>query len=110
MAFMGVKPWPEDALRVQELYPVVFKAVRQLPGVISIVRQPSLFARGIGAGRSIDVEVTGPDLNRVIGMSARIFGQLKELLPSSQMRPIPGLDLGNPEVRVIPDRKRAADR
>jgi HAE1 family hydrophobic/amphiphilic exporter-1 len=38
-----------------------------------------------------------------------VFGQVSQVLPGSSSRPIPGLDLGNPEVRVFPDRVRAAD-
>ena len=110
MAFMGVKPHEEDALRVRELYPVVYKALGQVPGIIPIVRQPSLFARGVGAGRSINIEITGPDLERILALGARIFGQVRGLLPpGTQVRPIPGLDLGNPEVRVLPDRDRLAE-
>ena len=30
-------------------------------------------------------------------------------MPGAQGRPIPGLDLGNPEVRVVTDRRRAAE-
>ena len=108
-AFMGINPYPQDAARIRDLYPVVRKAVGKLPGVIAIVRQPSLFARGIGAGRSINVEITGPDLDKILALGGRIFEQLRGLLPEAQMRPIPGLDLGNPEVRVIPDRDRIAE-
>ena len=109
MAFMGLGPHDVDAARVRELIPVVRNAVGSLPGIIAIVRQPSLFARGVGAGRSIDLEITGPDLNRILDLGGRIFGQLRGLLPEAQMRPIPGLDLGNPEVRVVPDRIRSAE-
>jgi HAE1 family hydrophobic/amphiphilic exporter-1 len=108
LAFMGVSPYPEDALRTRELYPVVRRALSKLPGVISIIRQPSLFGRGVGAGRSINLEITGPDLNRILQLGGRMFGQLRQILPEAQMRPIPGLDLGNPEVRIVPDRDRLA--
>ena len=108
-AFMGVSPHPEDAMRIKELYPVVRAAVAKQPGVIAIVRQPSLFARGIGAGRAIDVEITGPDLDHILQLGKQVFGQLRQVLPAAQMRPIPGLDLGNPEVRIVPDRVRLAE-
>ncbi|MBW2063222.1 MAG: efflux RND transporter permease subunit, partial [Deltaproteobacteria bacterium] len=108
-AYMGISPFPEDAPRIKELIPVIRRAINKLPGVISIVRQPSLFARGIGAGRSINIEITGPDLDRVLALGRRIYTQLQKILPTSQMRPIPALDLGNPEVRVIPDRERIAE-
>ena len=108
-AFMGVRPHPEDAQKVGQLYPVVRKAVDGIPGMIAIIRQPSLFGRGIGAGRSIMVEITGPDLDKLLELGGRLFGQIKEMMPEAQIRPIPGLDLGNPEVRIVPDRDRTAE-
>jgi HAE1 family hydrophobic/amphiphilic exporter-1 len=76
--------------------------------MIPIVRQTSLFARGAGSGRSIDIDISGPDLTRLVGLGGRIFGQVMGLIPGSQLRPIPSLDLGNPEIRIIPDRDKAA--
>jgi HAE1 family hydrophobic/amphiphilic exporter-1 len=55
------------------------------------------------------VDVTGPDLPKVLGIAGRVFGQMGQVLPGANSRPIPGLDLGNPEVRIYPDRVRAAD-
>jgi HAE1 family hydrophobic/amphiphilic exporter-1 len=54
------------------------------------------------------VDITGPDLERLIQFGGRVFGQAMQLLPGSQVRPIPSLDLGNPEIQIIPDRVRAA--
>ena len=39
----------------------------------------------------------------------QIFGQVMQTIPGVQARPIPSLDIGNPEVRVIPDRVKAAE-
>ncbi len=108
-AFMGVKAYDQDAERIQELYPVVRGALAKIPGVIAIVRQPSLFGRGVGAGRSIQLEITGPELDRILGFGNRIYGQLRQLMPDAQIRPIPALDQGNPEVRVVPDRDRTSE-
>jgi HAE1 family hydrophobic/amphiphilic exporter-1 len=79
----------------------------KIPGMIAIVTQSSLFASSLGAGRSIDVDISGPDLQTLISLAQRIFGQIMGLIPGSQLRPIPSLDLGNPEIRIIPDRDRA---
>jgi HAE1 family hydrophobic/amphiphilic exporter-1 len=38
-----------------------------------------------------------------------VFQQVQEKMPDAQARPIPSLDLGNPEVQVVPHRRRAAD-
>jgi HAE1 family hydrophobic/amphiphilic exporter-1 len=102
--FMGIISKIQE--RTRELLPYVYGILQKIPGMIAIVQQPSLFSQGIGAGRSIDIEIKGPDLNRLIEIGQRIFGQVSQVLPGSQIRPIPGLDLGNPEMRLVPDRDR----
>jgi HAE1 family hydrophobic/amphiphilic exporter-1 len=42
-------------------------------------------------------------------LGGEIFGKVRQALPDAQARPIPGLDLGNPEVRITTDRQRAAE-
>jgi len=103
-AFMGVVSKIQE--RTRELLPHVYATLSKIPGMIAIVQQPGLFARGIGKGRSIEVEIKGPDLARLIDLGREIFGRAMQVLPGSQIRPIPSLDLGNPEVRVIPNRER----
>ncbi|MBE9582106.1 MAG: efflux RND transporter permease subunit [Proteobacteria bacterium] len=92
--------------RTRELLPYAYGVLRKIPGMIAIVQQPSLFATGIGGGRSIEIEIKGPELERLIAMGRQIFGQVAQLIPGAQIRPIPGLDLGNPEMRIIPNRDR----
>ena len=106
-AFMGVRA--RDELRVRELIPEFRKANEALPGTIFVINQSSIFTRGIGEGRSIDVEITGPDLERLIALGGEVFGRVMQALPDAQARPIPSLDLGNPEVRVRTHRQRAAE-
>jgi len=102
--FMGVVC--QDQPRTRELLPYVYGVLSKIPGMIAIVQQPGLFARGIGQGRSIEIEIKGPDLNELIGIGRRIFMATRQVLPGAQVRPIPGLDLGNPEMRVYPNRER----
>ena len=107
-AFMGVRSADPD--RVKDLIPIIQGPVfGGVPGTFAIVQQSSLFQRGGGSGRAIDIEITGPDLGRLIGLGGRVFGQVSQVVPGAQSRPIPSLDLGNPEVRIHPDRVRAAD-
>jgi HAE1 family hydrophobic/amphiphilic exporter-1 len=106
-AFMGARA--RVPLRVRELLPEFQAVNRSIPGAIAFTSQSSIFARGIGEGRSIDVEITGPDLERLIALGSEVFGKVRQLLPGAQARPIPSLDLGNPEVRVTPDRRRMAE-
>lgn len=107
MVFMGART--NDDARAKDLIPVLRRAVADLPGVISIITQRSLFQRGLGEGRNIDMEITGPDLNVLVDLGGKIFGQVKELIPDAQIRPKPSLDLGTPELHVTLRRDRAAD-
>ncbi len=102
--FMGVISAIQE--RTRELIPYVYGVLSKIPGMIAVVQQPSLFSSGIGEGRSIEIEIKGPDLDRLIALGREIFGQVMQHLPGAQARPIPSLDLGNPEMRVIPNRDR----
>ncbi|MCZ6801107.1 MAG: efflux RND transporter permease subunit [Nitrospirae bacterium] len=105
--FMGART--KDDARIRELIPLFRRATADLPGVISIVTQSSLFQRGLGEGRNIDIEITGPELDSLVALGGQIFRQVKGLMPTAQIRPKPSLDLGSPEVRVSLKRDRAAD-
>jgi HAE1 family hydrophobic/amphiphilic exporter-1 len=98
----------QDPLKARDLVPIFKKELKKIPGFYATSFQSSLFGRGITSGRTIDVDITGPDLTRLVQFGGRVFGQAMQLLPGSQVRPIPSLDLGNPEIQITPDRVRAA--
>ncbi|MBU0736339.1 MAG: efflux RND transporter permease subunit, partial [Proteobacteria bacterium] len=104
--FMGAST--KDPLRAKELIPILKRVLGKVPGMITVVKQTSLFARATGAGRSIDVDISGPELTRLMALGQRVFGDILAQIPDCQLRPIPSLDLGNPEIRIIPDRDKAA--
>jgi HAE1 family hydrophobic/amphiphilic exporter-1 len=105
--FMGVRA--RDRRRVRELIPVLQEKLGRVPGMIAIVTQTSLFDRTLSGGRTIEVEFSGADLLQLVDVGGRAFGAIREAVPGAQVRPVPGLDLGNPELRVLPDRVRLAD-
>jgi len=102
----------EDPQRAAELIPVLREPVFSEPGTFGFVSQPSLFGRAIGSGRSINLNISGPDLEKVLEVALRATERITTLLPreeGNQFRPKPGLELGAPEVRVTPDPLRLAD-
>ncbi len=106
-AFYGVRS--EDQQRARELLPVFTDIGRQFPGTIGFIQQSSLFQSARDSGRVIDIEISGTDLNGLIALSGQVFGRAMAILPEAQIRPVPSLDLGDPEVRVTTDRLRAAE-
>ncbi|MFQ5685961.1 MAG: efflux RND transporter permease subunit [Candidatus Scalindua sp.] len=106
--FMGVLA--EEPERVKELVPVLQRVCAKIPGMITIVQQASLFERALSGGRTINIELTGPDLNRLIFIGAQVFGQVRQIFPpGTQARPIPSLELGSPELQIRPRWGHAAD-
>jgi len=106
-AFMGVRA--RESLRVRELIPEFMKLSGRLPGAFVVINQSSIFTRGLDEGRNIDIDVTGPDLPELLALGGEIFGKVMQAMPGAQARPIPGLDLDNPEVRVVTHRRRASE-
>ena len=105
--FLGVRA--HDPLRAAEYETLIQRVGSALPGVFAIGKQASLFEQGLTAGRTIDIEITGPRLEKLVQLGGRIFGQAMQLIPGAQIRPLPSLDLSNPEVHVIPKWEKAAD-
>ena len=106
-AFYGVRS--EDPQRVRELLPAFTGIGQGFPGTIAFIQQSSLFQSARDSGRVIDIELSGNDLNGLIAIGGEVFGKAMAILPEAQVRPVPSLDLGDPEVRIITDRLRAAE-
>ena len=105
--FMGVRA--NDPTRVRELLEPLNAVGRKIPGAIAFFTQSSIFQRGFAEGRSIDVDLSGPELERLVELGQRVFDNVQQALPEAQARPIPSLDLLNPEVQVKTHRMRAAE-
>jgi HAE1 family hydrophobic/amphiphilic exporter-1 len=105
-AFMGVQA--NEPLRIRELYPD-FQAVNSsLPGAFAFITQASIFQNASGADRTINIQLVGPELEHLIQLGGQVLGTVQQILPGSQVRPVPSLDLGNPEVQFTPDREKMA--
>lgn len=106
--FMGLRSIDPD--RAAELIPLIQKSAGQLPGTFAVASQSSLFARGLNSGRTIDIEIIGPDLEKLVGIGGQVFGEVREKLPpTTQARPVPSLDLSSPEVHIKPHLIQAAE-
>jgi hydrophobic/amphiphilic exporter-1 (mainly G- bacteria), HAE1 family len=110
--FMGLRA--HDPMRAKELEALVFTIGNsRLEGAMAVAFQSSIFGEGLQAGRSVDVEITGPDVTRLVALGGQVFGQAMSLLSTpdapAQARPEPSLDLSSPEVHIEPKLVQAAD-
>ena len=99
-AFLGLRA--ADPTRAGELIPLVRSLQDKLPGTIIVANQSSLFQRGLSVGRNIDIEISGPELIPLVELGKEILAQVGQVIPDSQARPIPSLDLSSPEIHVSP--------
>ena len=98
----------EKRKELRELFPVLQQALSKVPGTFGVIVQPSIFNSNIGEGRSIDINVTGDDLDEILRVARSVFFMSMEAIPGAQVRPIPSLDLGSPEVRIVTQREAAS--
>jgi len=105
--FIGVRTAnPLEAGRVTSF---LVDAGRKIPGTIAVAFQASLFENALSGGRKVDVEITGPDIEKLVGLGMQVIGKSAALFPTGQLRPVPSLDLSSPEVHAIPRWEQAAD-
>ncbi len=98
--------------RVKDLIPVLSGPIFSEPGTFGFINQRSLFGRGIGGARAIELNISGNRLEDILGVAQRAAGLIALNFPrgeGNQFRPKPGLELGSPEIRLIPNRLRLAD-
>lgn len=109
--FMGLRA--ADPLRAGELAPLIRSLGAKLPGTFLNSFQMSLFEQGLSGGRNIDIEITGPDIVKLVRLGGRVIGQVGNpddpVVPGAQSRPVPSLDLSAPEIHAIPKWEQAAD-
>jgi HAE1 family hydrophobic/amphiphilic exporter-1 len=92
--------------RAGELIPLFQRTIGSIPGMLGVSLQAGVFQTSLGRGRTIEVDLSGEDLSRLVAAAGMMFGIILQEIPGSQIRPVPSLELLFPEVRLIPDRER----
>ena len=92
--------------RAGELLPLFRGIINSIPGIFGVSIQVGIFQTRLGRARTIDLDVSGDDLNQVVQVAGAMFGMINEQMPEAQIRPIPSLELLYPEVKLKPLRDR----
>jgi HAE1 family hydrophobic/amphiphilic exporter-1 len=108
--FLGMRS--ADPMRASELTELVKEVTRDIPGLMVRATQSSLFEKGLTAGRTIDIEIVGPDIRRLIELGQSVFAQIRDPqtgVPADSVIARPSLDISNPEVHIRPKDEQSAD-
>lgn len=89
-----------------ELVPLFTRLINSIPGMLGISNQAGIFETRLGRGRTIDVDISSGDINRIVQAAGAMFPLIAAEIPGSQLRPIPSLEILYPEIRIVPVRER----
>jgi len=104
--FMGARA--ADSGRAKELVGVINETIHGFPDTIAFAKQSSLFG-GSRGGRTVDMNIQGRDMDKLLEAARAGFAAVKEQWPEANVSPSPGLELAEPELRLVPDERRIAE-
>ena len=84
--------------------------VRKFPGVITFVSRGSIFSGNSGGTRSINLDISGTNLENLYDVGLKAFMRSKDIFDHPRVKPDPStLTLGQPMVEILPDWERSAE-
>jgi HAE1 family hydrophobic/amphiphilic exporter-1 len=92
--------------RAGELLPLFRRTIFSIPGMFGVSIQAGIFQTSLGRGRTIEVNVSGDDINRIVQAAGAMLAAINKEIPDVQIRPVPSLELLFPEARLLPLRDR----
>lgn len=102
--FMGARAkYDKD---VEKLVPLINSVVQGFPDSIAFAKQASLFGN-FGSGRTIDMNIQSKNLPSLMTSALQAFISITSMYPNT--RPRPGLELAQPELRLVPNERRIAE-
>ena len=105
--FMGGNA--EDANDIKDIIRVInFELLAGFPDTMAFAAQSEIF-EGLGSGRVIDIDIQANDVDDMLQAAAVGFGAVMQALPGANVRPVPGLSLAEPELRLIPNERKIAE-
>jgi hydrophobic/amphiphilic exporter-1 (mainly G- bacteria), HAE1 family len=94
--------------RAGELIPLFSRIMASIPGVFGVSIQAGIFESGIGKGRTVDVNISGEDIDEIIQAAYGLFGAIRSQMTNTQVRPVPSLEASYPEANIVPNREKLA--
>lgn len=89
---------------------VASERTSEMPGLRSFSSTGSIFSGNFGGTRSINIDISGPDLQTLFDAGLKVFLKSKQVFDNPRVKPTPSnLTMGQPMLEVRPDWERAAE-
>jgi HAE1 family hydrophobic/amphiphilic exporter-1 len=92
--------------RARELVPLFMQIINTIPGMYGVSLQAGIFEKELGTGRTIDINIRGDDIHRIVQVAVAMFDMIMKEIPNVQIRPKPSLEVLYPEIKIMPLRDR----
>ena len=99
----------KDPSQIDDYLSVIDDRFGQVPGMTSFSSRGSIFSGNFGGTRSIDLDISGPNLGAIYRVARDAFDTANAIFDSPQVRAQPGLALGQPVLEIRPDWVRAEE-
>lgn len=98
-----------DPGRMDELIDVVNQEIiTGFPDTFGFAGRDPLFG-GSRGGRQIEIDLSSDSFDSLLAAGRAGFGAIMQAMPEANVRPEPGLELAEPELRLIPDDRKIAE-
>ncbi len=105
--FIGVRVL--DADDVEEFVGILNRQILAgFPDTMAFASRSAIFGR-LGGSREIDLNIQSRDIDAMLTAARVGAGKIGEALPGANVRPEPGLELAEPELRLVPNERRVAE-
>ncbi|MCC7412707.1 MAG: efflux RND transporter permease subunit [Gammaproteobacteria bacterium] len=99
-----------ERAQTNDLLEIAARRFREEPGMLAFASRGSIFQSNFGGTRSINLDISGPQLAPLYAAGLAAFKRAHEVFDEPQVRPEPpSLTLGQPLIEVRPDWERAAE-
>ena len=99
-----------DRAQTDALMTKASQTIGDKPGLIAFANRGSIFAGNSGGTRSINVDISAPELTTLFDAGLAAFLKARGLFDRPQVRPVPSnLTMGQPMLEILPDWERAAE-
>ena len=99
-----------DRAQTDALMAKASETISDKPGLIAFANRGSIFAGNSGGTRSINVDISAPELTTLFDAGRAAFLKARGLFDRPQVRPVPSnLTMGQPMLEILPDWERAAE-
>ncbi len=106
-AFIGGRT--RDAADVDEMLGIFnMQILTGFPDTFGFASRASIFG-GSRGGRQINLDMQAGSFESLLAAGRAGFFSVMQALPGANVRPVPGLELAEPEIRLIPDDRRIAE-